>query len=170
MLFTGLQSYLHGRSIKVVLSGQSSDTLPINASVPQGSILGPLLFSALIVKSSYSSCMLMTLLYFAPIKYVSESASVKASSNRAFEQMRLWAAKWNFTFAPTKCKVMLLSRERQPTTPDPYLGQSEMTVEQDLDILCITVERKLLWTSHISSISQRVGALRKVASKSDLFG
>lgn len=56
----------------------------------------------------------------------------------------LWAAKWNFTFAPTK-----LSGERQPTTPDPYLGQSEMTVEQDLDILGITIERKLLWTSQL---------------------
>ena len=48
MLLKWLQSYLHGRSIKVVLSGQSSDASPINASVPQGSILGPLLFSVFI--------------------------------------------------------------------------------------------------------------------------
>ena len=48
MLLTWLQSYLHGRSIKVVLSGQSSDASPINASVPQGSILSPLLFSVFI--------------------------------------------------------------------------------------------------------------------------
>ena len=39
-----IRSYRTDRSIKVVVSGQSSSTSSINASVPQGSILGPLLF------------------------------------------------------------------------------------------------------------------------------
>ena len=43
-----LKSYLVGRSIAVVLSGQSSDPALVNASVPQGSIFGPLLFSVFI--------------------------------------------------------------------------------------------------------------------------
>ena len=47
-LHVWLQNYLQGRSIKVVLSGQSSVPHSINASVPQGSILGPLLFSIFI--------------------------------------------------------------------------------------------------------------------------
>ncbi|KAI8511966.1 hypothetical protein Bbelb_110660 [Branchiostoma belcheri] len=47
-LLTWIESYLSDRSIKVVLSGQSSTTTSINASVPQGSILGPLLFSVFI--------------------------------------------------------------------------------------------------------------------------
>ena len=47
-LLTWLQSYLSDRSTKVVLSGQSSDPKPINASVPKGSILGPLLFTVFI--------------------------------------------------------------------------------------------------------------------------
>ena len=47
-LLTWIRSYLTNRSIKVVLSGQSSGTSPINASFPQGSILGPLLFSVFI--------------------------------------------------------------------------------------------------------------------------
>ena len=36
-------SYLQDRSLRVVVSGCTSATYPIEASVPQGSILGPIL-------------------------------------------------------------------------------------------------------------------------------
>ena len=38
-------SYLHGRSLRVVVRGCTSATYPVEASVPQGSILGPLLWN-----------------------------------------------------------------------------------------------------------------------------
>ncbi|XP_065582289.1 uncharacterized protein LOC136041510 [Artemia franciscana] len=38
------RSYLCGRSMKVVISDISSAAMPINCGIPQGSVLGPLLF------------------------------------------------------------------------------------------------------------------------------
>ena len=40
-----LQDYLHGRTLRVVVNGHASTELPVKASVPQGSVLGPLLWN-----------------------------------------------------------------------------------------------------------------------------
>ena len=160
MLLTWLQSCLHGRSIKVVLSGQSSDASPINASVPQGSILGPLLFSVFI-DDLVDTCENQLYLYaddstlFAPMRSVNERASVLASLNRDLEKMRVWAANWKVTFEPTKCKALMLSRKRMPTIPDLYFGITKLAVEKELTILGVTFDSKLLWSRHISDISKK---------------
>ena len=43
-IFGHISSFLSNRLLQVVLDGKSSQEYPVNAGVPQGSILGPTLF------------------------------------------------------------------------------------------------------------------------------
>ena len=43
-IFSLISSFLSNRQLRVVLDGKSSQEYPVNAGVPQGSILGPTLF------------------------------------------------------------------------------------------------------------------------------
>ena len=173
-----LQNYLQGRSIKVVLSGQSSSPLPINASVPQGSILGPLLFSVFI-DDVVEQCNNNIYLYaddstiFAPVTS-SNGPEVAASLNEDLERIRKWADVWKVTFEPSKCKAMILSRRRNPSRPDIFFGTTKISLSEQMEVLGLCIDSKLTWTTHLSNIckraGQRLGALRKLANKLDAKG
>ena len=178
-LLSWLQNYLSNRSINVVLSGQASDTTSINDSVPQGSILGPLLFSVFI-DDLVDVCQNELFLYaddstlFAPIRTSDNIDTVAASLNRDLSKMKEWAERWKVTFEPTKCKTMVLSRKRTPSKPDLYFGDCKLPTVNELEILGVTIDSKLTWSKHLSTIStragQKLGALRKVANKLDAVG
>ena len=90
---TWIRGYPSDRSIKVVLSSQSSSTCYINASFPQRSILGPLLFSVFIDDLSADDSDL-----FCEIETSDDPVAKTASLSRDLSRMKNWTDHWNVTF------------------------------------------------------------------------
>lgn len=116
-LLSWIKDYLSGRFQRVVLNGQSSSWLPVSSGVPQGSILGPLLFLTYI--NDLTNCSFSTgsqllmfaddLLLFKPIKNASDYVAFQNDINIISN----WSKQNHLTLNVSKTKFMLISRSRQ---------------------------------------------------------
>ena len=120
-LLSWLTDYLFDRNQCVVLSGVHSDTVTISAGVPQGSILGPLLFLVYIndivcdIKSHIRLFADDTALYII----VDEPISAAYQLNDDIATIHSWASKWLVSFNPSKTEALLFSKKTiSPTSDD----------------------------------------------------
>ena len=109
MLLDWIRGFLTGRKQRVVLEGTASDWTQVKSGVPQGSVLGPILFIAA-VQSMPMNVDSPILIYaddtkvFRPIK---DSADTDVLQ-RDLDALTAWSAMWQLPFNCAKCKVMHL--------------------------------------------------------------
>lgn len=151
-------SYLSGRRQRVVINGETSDWASIYAGVPQGSILGPLLFLIYIndiVKHIGSSIRLFaddTSLYI-----VVESPDTAAGViNADLSTISKWAEDWLVKFNAEKTISVLISRKLTPVQHPPLYMDGSILVERDSHKhLGLTLSSSCSWTEHIDNISKK---------------
>ena len=124
MLLQWFTDYLHIRKQRVVLPGTNSDWTSVNYGVPQGSMLGPLLFLLYIndiVENIDSSIRLFaddTSLYII----VDNSVEAANQLNSDLSKIHQWATKWLVKFNPAKSETVIFSRKQnKPNHPLFYL-------------------------------------------------
>ena len=116
-LLNWFTDYLSNRKQRVVLPAAASDWTQIYAGVPQGSVLGPLLFLIYIndIVENINACIRLfaddTSLYLIvenPIE-----AAEKLNSDLA--KVHAWASKWLVTFNPSKTESLIFFSETKQT-------------------------------------------------------
>jgi Reverse transcriptase (RNA-dependent DNA polymerase)/Endonuclease-reverse transcriptase len=108
-----ITSWLENRQQRVVLNGEASEWEQVRSGVPQGSVLGPILFLIFIRDidqvSKDGTCMKK----FADDTKVGRRVGDASDANELQETLnRLmdWAQKWGMQFNTKKCKVMHFGR------------------------------------------------------------
>ena len=166
--------YLNDRRQRVVLPGGNSEWSDIKAGVPQGSILGPLLFLLYIndiVEDIHSSIRLFaddTSLYII----VDNPAQAANELNSDLEKINQWAKKWLVTFNPTKSESIILSRKRiKPPHPPVLMDNIQINEVTSHKHLGLIFSNDCTWHNHIEHIKNkawtRINLMRKLKFKLD---
>ena len=158
----------------VILNGKSSSTKFINAGVPQGSILGPLLFIIFIddITLDISSTSILyaddvTLMSF--IKSKEARIPAAASLNQDLCNIEKWATSWNVLFGAAKCKTVTISNRQDAKDSHRCLQffGTTLTETETVEVLGLTLSKDLSWKHDVTrmakSAAQRTGLLRRVA-------
>lgn len=106
-LWMWFKEYLTNWQHFVSFSGATSSLLPVYVGVPQGSILGPILFLVYVndiltaIISSTAACLLMT-----PNSLSESTMKLWASNETDINSLQPWCEKWLMSLHPDNCTVV----------------------------------------------------------------
>ena len=168
-LIDWFSSYLCNRKQRVVLNGQSSSWATLQTGVPQGSILGPLLF--LIYVSDITENLETDANIFADDTAIADIVSdplISANKlNSDLSKLQAWVDQWLMQFNPSKTEVLTISVKCNKMNHLPlFLAGTQLTEVQHHKHLGVILSHDLSWTKHICSIvnkaKQRVAIMKRL--------
>ena len=117
-----IRSFLEGRTQRVVVDGKTSDAAAVKSGVPQGSVLGPLLFlifiNDLAEHTSTTVCLFADhCVMYRQIDNVHDCKVLQED----FNQLHEWEERWQLKFKKAKCNIMRSTHARQKKIADVFL-------------------------------------------------
>jgi hypothetical protein len=133
-VYNWIKDWLNDREQRVILGNAASDWVKVTSGVPQGSVLGPILF--LIYINDIDDGIACKLLKFADdtkiYSEVGSSDDILKLQNDLI-QMGKWSSDWLMLFNTGKCKVMHFGSNNVQTSYT-INGQTLSTVTEEIDL------------------------------------
>ena len=118
-LWRWFREYLSNRYQHVCINNSKSSTLPVVSGVPQGSLLGPLLFLVYINDLSSSLNHTSSFLFADDTKCLrpihSPHDCILLQSD--LDALSTWSTNWKLNFDESKCSLLSVTSSRASTTP-----------------------------------------------------
>ena len=166
--------YLSNRQQTVQFGGSSSSLLPVTCGVPQGSILGPLLFSIYLNDLPYVSQDLQTIMFADDTTFYLSSNSIDAATMTMNSELGLiseWMKvnKLSLNISKTNCMSFTLDHSKRNDTLHIAIDGQTIDTVKETKFLGVVVQNDLRWTAHINHIRTKLakatGILHKARRK-----
>lgn len=169
-----IESFLKDRTQRVVVNGEQSEWSNVASGIPQGSVLGPVLF-LIYINDLPDTVNNIVKLFADDTKIFGKSNSEEdvISLQNDLDKLCDWSRTWQLEFNSSKCKVMHLGNQQEHAKYFMQDGQdrkeiTEVCEEKDLGVL---IDNKLKFSQHIHASVKKanrvLGLIKKTFSYMD---
>lgn len=161
ILTSWVKDFLTNRSQYVLYDQVPSENLPVTSGVPQGSVLGPLLFLVFINDITDSiSCTIRLFADDCIIYREINSHSDHLALSDSLHHLSNWCDMWQMSINPKKTVCMTITRKKEAIQYDYRIKGTRLEKVNAHKYLGVTITSSLRWDTHISNITSV--ALRKL--------
>ena len=151
-----IQSFLAGRTQHVTLEGQASSTSPVTSGVPQGTVLGPLLF--LVYINDLPSRDKATPRLFADdcfLYRIIKSPEDAQALQDYLDALQQWEKDWLKSFNPDKCEVIQITKKRKPIDANHTIHGKELGHTKNAKYLGVLISDNPFWNAHVDTVTKK---------------
>ena len=153
-MITWITAFLKDRRQRVVVGGEHSDWVGVESGVPQGTVLGPLLFLAYINDlpdelQSTARLFADDCIIYTSVKSANDSLKLQNDLNK----LTLWEKKWQMSFNAKKCFLLRIPCSKSPIITQYTLGNSILQEVTSHTYLGVDIQQDLKWDTHINRVT-----------------
>ena len=159
-LLSWFANYLSGRLQQVVIDGANSQWVPVTSKVPQGSLLGPLLFIIFINDPPEVAIGdVFTSLYADDAKVYRKINTIEdcMSMQKTLTNMDTWIRYKNIRYNASKCKALTITRKKEPVKLQLHYKLDNVELERvstEKDV-GVNITNSLTWETRIHAITAK---------------
>ena len=171
-ILSWIETFLTKRYQQVVVDGEFSQCSPVESGVPQGTVLGPLLFLVYIndLPDNLSSSVRLfadDCIVYREIKGPEDAKILQNDVNHLCN----WETKWQMGFNYNKCYSMRVTHKIKPIISQYRMGDSLLEEVNHHPYLGVELTSDLTWNKHINQITLKanrtLGLLKRNLSSCD---
>lgn len=167
-------NFLKNRVIRVRVNGHLSDMFDIKNGVPQGAVISVTFFLLAIddIINSIQAPVKFTM-YADDVTLLLAGKNIETSQKllqNTLNDLQKFSHETGFKFSKSKTTVTVFSkRYKKHKTLELFLDGQKLDILNEVKILGVTFDSKLLWTSHLCKVrnecNKRINILKTLASK-----